>query len=86
MYVKTLFSEAIRTCTLSLAITEAPVVPPHNYVKVHIPGRITSLSVIGAGFKNHKQHNTLQSYFSGVFDVRVGGRVLQKTVLETNID
>ena len=86
-YVKTLFCEVIRTCKLSLAITEAPVVPAHNYVKeVHIPRRITSLSVIGAYFKNHSQHNTLQSYFSGVLDVRGRGWVLQRIVLETNIE
>ena len=58
-----------------------------TYVKeVHIPRMMTSLSVIGAGFKNHRQHNTLQSYFSGVLDVRGGGWVLQRIVLETNID
>ena len=47
---------------------------------------MTSLSVIGAGLKNHRQHNTLQSYFSGVLDVRGGGWVQQRIVLETKID
>ena len=32
------------------------------------------MSVIGAGFKNYRQHNTLQSYFSGVLYVRGGER------------
>ena len=67
------FSEVIRACKLSLAITEVPVVPPHMSKKYTYPERMTSLSVIGAGFKNHRQHNTLQSYFSGVLDVRGGG-------------
>ena len=61
------------------AVTEAP--PPslllyHHIImskEVHIPRRMTSLSVIGAGLKKHRQHNILQSYFSGVLDVRGEG-------------
>ena len=53
-----------------LAITEPPVVPPHNMSKKYTypeGGRHRSR------LKKHRQHSTLQSYFSGVLDVRGGG-------------